>query len=239
MNVDQARVRALAEAYTAAWNSGSPDAVASFFAPEGQIVINRGTPWIGREGVAAMAAGFFADVPDLALVCDEVRCAGDHVVYAWTFTGTHAATRNQLRVAGWEEWDLDPDLQFVASRGWFDTADYARQTNSSSTPARTAGPRAEEARVLAAEDAYVAAEIARDEGALRRVVDEAFRFNTSHGTTTDKEALVRGVLQMGLVGQVITERSVHLEDDVALVFGTTELRFERSDTASVLRYTAT
>jgi hypothetical protein len=31
--------------------------VASFFAPEGQIVINRGKPWIGREGVATMAAG--------------------------------------------------------------------------------------------------------------------------------------------------------------------------------------
>jgi uncharacterized protein (TIGR02246 family) len=130
MTIDPERARALAEAYTAAWNSGSPDAVASFFAPDGQIVINRGKPWIGREGVAAMAAGFFADVPDLTLACDEVRCAGDHVVYLWTFTGTHAGTKNPLRVAGWEEWDLDPDLQVVASRGWFDAADYERQTTA-------------------------------------------------------------------------------------------------------------
>jgi uncharacterized protein (TIGR02246 family) len=130
MTIDPARARALAEAYTTAWNSGSPDAVASFFAPEGQIVINRGKPWIGREGVAAMAAGFFADVPDLTLACDEVRCAGDRVVYLWTFTGTHAATKNPLRVAGWEEWDLDPDLQVLASQGWFDAADYERQTTA-------------------------------------------------------------------------------------------------------------
>jgi hypothetical protein len=75
-----------------------------------------------------MAAGFFADVPDLQLVCDEVRCAGDHVAYCWTFTGTHAVTKRPLRVVGWEEWDLDADLQVVASRGWYDAAGYERQT---------------------------------------------------------------------------------------------------------------
>jgi hypothetical protein len=52
-----------------------------------RIVINRGEPWEGRARVAEMATGFFADVPDLKLVCDELRCAGDHVVYLWTFTG--------------------------------------------------------------------------------------------------------------------------------------------------------
>jgi hypothetical protein len=32
-------------------------------------------------------------------------------------------------VVGWEEWELDADLQVTASRGWFD-ADYARQTGA-------------------------------------------------------------------------------------------------------------
>jgi uncharacterized protein (TIGR02246 family) len=71
----------------AAWNSGSAEAVASFYAETGGIVINRGTPWKGRAGVQAMAEGFFADVPDLNLTCDGLRVAGDHVVYLWTFTG--------------------------------------------------------------------------------------------------------------------------------------------------------
>ena len=128
MTVDPEAVRAMASAYTAAWNSGSAEAVASFFAANGQIVINRGEPWVGRKGIGEMAAGFFADVPDLRLKCDAVRCAGSHVAYFWTFTGTHAATKNPLRVAGWEEWDLDADLKVVASRGWYDAADYERQT---------------------------------------------------------------------------------------------------------------
>ena len=127
MTLDHQRISRLVAAYTAAWNSGSPDAVASFYAPDGQIVINRGRPWLGRTGITAMAAGFFADVPDLRLVCDDVRGAGDHVAYFWTFTGTHAATKRPLRVVGWEEWDLDAGFKVVASRGWYDAADYARQ----------------------------------------------------------------------------------------------------------------
>lgn len=127
MTSDPKAIRAIAAAYTAAWNSGSPEAVASCFAVDGSIVINRGEPWIGRKRIAEMAAGFYADIPDLKLQCDEVRCAGMHVAYIWRFTGTHAATKNPLRVAGWEEWDLSPDLKVVASRGWYDADDYERQ----------------------------------------------------------------------------------------------------------------
>ncbi|NKX44873.1 ester cyclase [Roseicyclus persicicus] len=120
-------IAAIAAAYTAAWNSGSASAVASFYAETGGIVINRGTPWTGRAGVQAMAEGFFADVPDLTLTCDGLRVAGDHVVYLWTFTGHHAGTGNPLLITGWEEWDIDADGKVAASRGWFDAADYARQ----------------------------------------------------------------------------------------------------------------
>ena len=92
-------IATITAAYTAAWNSGSAEAVASFYAATGGIVINRGTPWEGRAGVQAMAEGFFADVPDLTLTCDGLRVAGDHVVYLWTFTGHHAGTGNPLRIA--------------------------------------------------------------------------------------------------------------------------------------------
>jgi len=125
--IDHDRMRQIADDYTAAWNSGSTEAVAAFFAPDGRIVINRGEPWEGRVGVAQMAAGFYADVPDLHLVCDGLRIAGDHVVYQWTFTGNHATSGNPLRVVGWEEWDMDADLRVKSSRGWYDADDYARQ----------------------------------------------------------------------------------------------------------------
>ena len=127
MSIDPKDVKAMAEAYTAAWNSGSPEKVASFYAEDGRIVINRGEPWIGGAGIAEMAAGFFAEVPDLSLRCDAVRCAGDHVAYLWTFVGHHAKTKNRLDISGWEEWTLDTDLKVKSSLGWFDAEDYDRQ----------------------------------------------------------------------------------------------------------------
>jgi ketosteroid isomerase-like protein len=104
------------------------------------------------------------------------------------------------------------------------------------------GLKTEETRVLAAEDEYVAAEVSRDEAALRRLVDDKFLFNTSRGTTTGKEELIQGVLKMSIVGQTIRERSVLVEGGVALVFGTAELRFASAgqpESTATLRYTAT
>jgi uncharacterized protein (TIGR02246 family) len=49
------RRRKLAEAYTAAWNAGSPQSVAGYFAEDGEIVINHGTPWRGRSGIVETA----------------------------------------------------------------------------------------------------------------------------------------------------------------------------------------
>jgi uncharacterized protein (TIGR02246 family) len=121
-------ITAIAAGYTAAWNSGRPEAVASFYATDGGISINGGPLWQGRAGVAEMAAGFLADIPDMVLRCDGVRAAGVTAIYLWTFTGTHAASGKPVSVVGWEAWELDEAGQIAASRGWFDADDYARQT---------------------------------------------------------------------------------------------------------------
>lgn len=92
-------------------------------------MINKGEPWNGRDRVRDMAAGFYAEVPDLTLTCDDLRMAGDHVVYVWTFTGHDAATGNALDVIGWAEWEMDEDLKVAASHGWFNAEDLARQAS--------------------------------------------------------------------------------------------------------------
>ncbi len=74
-----------------------------------------------------MAAGFFADVPDLSLTCNDLPVAGSHVLYAWTFTGHDAGTGRPLNIQGWEEWEMAADGKVQASRGWFDAEDYGRQ----------------------------------------------------------------------------------------------------------------
>jgi uncharacterized protein (TIGR02246 family) len=127
MPIDPQRVARFAQDYARAWNSKSPAVVAGCYAEDGQIVINRGEPWKGRAGIEQMAAGFYADVPDITVLCDEIRCAGTHAILVWTFTGHHAKSGRPLHVRGWEEWDLADDLKIKASLGWFDADDYARQ----------------------------------------------------------------------------------------------------------------
>ncbi len=96
--------------------------------------------------------------------------------------------------------------------------------------------------VLAVEDAYIAAELARDDMALRRILHDAFVLNRSDGTTNDKEALITSVLSLNMIGQTITERTVLVQGDVAIVCATTELTFASATSeprVSRLRYTST
>lgn len=97
-------------------------------------------------------------------------------------------------------------------------------------------------RVLAAEDAWIAAEIGRDEATLRRIIDDRFVFNSNSGKTTDKASLIKEILGWKMTDQTLSERTVLVAGDTAVVFGTTELRFAsegKEDSKVLLRYTAT
>lgn len=117
----------LARDYAIAWSSGDADAVASFFALDGRITINRGDPIEGRAAIADMARGFYADFPDLEVRCDMMRWAGSHALFVWTLEGHHSQTGNHVVARGWEEWELTPDNLVQSSLGWFDPDDYQRQ----------------------------------------------------------------------------------------------------------------
>lgn len=120
-------IEAMAHDYAAAWCSLNPDRVAAHYAEDGAIAINGGDLLQGRDAIRTMAAGFYAAFPDLKVQCDDVRAAGDHVIFVWTLEGRHAETRNFVKARGWEEWDLTPTLKVRRSLGWFDAADYQRQ----------------------------------------------------------------------------------------------------------------
>lgn len=113
---------------------------------------------------------------------------------------------------------------------------FAQQTPTPS------GVTAEEQRVLSVEDEYIAAEVSRDEQALRRLVDDKFVHNLPDGTTSGKEELIQAVLKLRMLGQTARERSVLIEGELALVFGTADLRFAdpgKEDKVSSLRYMST
>ena len=46
---------------------------------------------------------------------------------AWTFQGHYRESRKFARFTGWEERDLNDDLEVIKSRGWYNAEDYERQ----------------------------------------------------------------------------------------------------------------
>ena len=80
------------------------------------------------------------------------------------------------------------------------------------------------------------------EASLRRLVDDRFVLNSNNGSTSGKEELIQSILGMTMVGQTIRERTVLMEGDVAIIFGTADLRFFSaggSETVTSLRYMST
>ena len=49
--------------YTDAWNSRQPDRMASFYAEDGILTINKGTPAVGRKQLAETAQSFMEAFP--------------------------------------------------------------------------------------------------------------------------------------------------------------------------------
>ena len=127
MTLQADAVRDMATRYAAAWSSGSPEAVASFYEEDGKITINDGDPLIGRAAIAEMAGGFYAEFPDLVVHLDDIRLAGKHAIFVWTLEGTHSGTGKTVKVGGWEAWTLSDNLLVAESLGRFHAEEYERQ----------------------------------------------------------------------------------------------------------------
>ena len=120
MRITPEKALEMAENYTNAWCSHDPNAVASFFAEDGRIVINDGEPSQGREEIAAMAQSFYDDFPDLVVRMDDIR----------TLEGTNTGpggTGNHVKLSGWEYWRYSGDGLVAESAGHFDAEDFQKQ----------------------------------------------------------------------------------------------------------------
>ena len=125
-----AYVSTMAEEYTDAWCQHDAAGVASFYAPNGSLTINRGHPAKGREAIAAAAQEFMTAFPDLRVELRKIVQRGDRFVYAWTLTGTNTGPGGMgypVTISGDETWVIDNDGKITESQGRFDQADYDRQ----------------------------------------------------------------------------------------------------------------
>jgi hypothetical protein len=116
-----------AKRYAEAWCSQNPESVAAFFAENGLLQINNDAPAVGREAIAGIARGFMRDFPDMTVIFDKLEPRRDRTAFHWTLTGTHAETRNHVRISGYELWKINDAGLIAESSGHFDAEDYQRQ----------------------------------------------------------------------------------------------------------------
>ena len=124
-----------AQHYADAWSSHDPETVASFYAENGSLSVNGGSPAIGRKAIAEVAQGFMQDFPDMVVRLDKLERTPDGTKFHWTLIGTNTGpggTGNQIRISGYELWRLGEGGLIAESKGHFDAADYEHQLKYSS-----------------------------------------------------------------------------------------------------------
>ena len=100
----------------------------------------------------------------------------------------------------------------------------------------------DEQQVIATESEWVQAEVHRDAAVLGRVLDDRFLVNSSTGELSDKASVIAEVLGWKMSSQTITDRTVVVDGDTAVVYGTANFRFAvegKDDEVSAGRYTTT
>jgi hypothetical protein len=125
--------------YAGAWSSQKPDSVAAFFAENGTLTVNHGTPAVGRPAIAAVAKGFMDAFPDMVVTLDSLPQTPNGADFHWTLTGTNTGpggTGRSVRISGVERWRLNGAGLIETSDGSFDADDYNRQLHPSGDKTR-------------------------------------------------------------------------------------------------------
>lgn len=128
--MNQSQLTDLSTRYAEAWSSQDPQRLASFYAANGSLAVNGGTPAVGRAAIAAKAGEFMTAFPDMVVRMDSVSLDGGRATFHWTWTGTNTGPRGtgrSVRISGYEQWTLGPDGLIMESKGHYDEAEYQRQ----------------------------------------------------------------------------------------------------------------
>jgi uncharacterized protein (TIGR02246 family) len=128
-------LKEFATKYTAAWCSHDAARVATFFAENGSLKINEGSPSIGRGAITAAAQAFMTAFPDMMVNMDDLSRDDDGYIYRcyiyrWTLSGSNTGpggSGNRVRISGYEKWTIGADGLIAQSLGHFDEAEYQRQ----------------------------------------------------------------------------------------------------------------
>jgi len=131
-NTMQQKLQDFGNRYNAAWNSQKPENVASYYALNGTLTVNDGTPILGRDELTKFTKDFMDAFPDLKLNMDSLVTKNGRIEFHWTFVGTNTGpngTGNAVDFSGFESWILNDNGLIQESIGTYDADEYNRQVS--------------------------------------------------------------------------------------------------------------
>lgn len=135
--MDQEKLASLGTRYAAAWSGKDPAMFAAFYAQDGILGVNAGSPSVGRAAIAATAQSYMTAFPDMVVKMTRMEERDGQPMFHWSWTGTNTGpggTGKFVRITGYEEWAIDASGHFAESKGHFDEAEYRRQLKDGAPP---------------------------------------------------------------------------------------------------------
>ena len=123
-------IRDLVAKFTDAWNNLDANSIAECYMPGASLIVNSGSPVIGREGIAELEQGFMSAFPDLKFRMDDSFTLRDQTVNCWRFVGTNTGpggTGKKVNFTGFEVWQINEDNLITAAFEHFDLPTYRSQ----------------------------------------------------------------------------------------------------------------
>ena len=130
-SIPERDVTDFATRYASTWSSQNPDELASFYEEDGRLIVNAGTPSVGRDQISATAGSYMEAFPDMHISLDSLVVIDEsHAEFHWRWTGTNSGpggNGNSVDLTGYEAWTFGPNDLIQVSDGHFDESEYARQ----------------------------------------------------------------------------------------------------------------
>jgi len=123
-------LKTFGKSYAQAWCSQRPDFVSLFYAESGSLNVNNGIPAVGRDQITKTVESYMTAFPDIIVMMDSLVTTSEGMKFYWTFTGTNTGpngTGKNVKVKGFEFWQLSDDGLIKVSKGSYDAEEYAKQ----------------------------------------------------------------------------------------------------------------
>jgi steroid delta-isomerase-like uncharacterized protein len=243
--------KAVLEAYVSAWNRHDFAALDKVLTPD--AVHEDVAQGVHAQGLAEIKKFMQEEIegePDVEWRLTTVVDAGPVVSAEWTWTGTYTGEGPTGQVKA----------QRISGRGasvivtengrikrftdYYDFASFFPKISAANSTLSDDDRSAAKQQVLNLEREWVAAEVKHDATTLRRILDEKFVASFGANKPYDKEAFIKEILAGDVdptESQTLTDESVVIDHDTAVVVGTDSVRGTNKGVAYsvVYRYTVT